>query len=93
MRHTDGMQVLLDGHPILTSGPSLAAALTGFTPAYGLHLDENRRPTLTVRVEAQLTETVEFGALGKAIGEQQAIGQLCESIIVGNLFQSVLFLK
>lgn len=52
-------------------GPSaLSAALTGFTPAYGLHLEENRRPTLTVHVEAQLAETVEFGALGKAIGEK-----------------------
>ncbi len=51
-------------------GPSaLAAALTGFTPAYGLHLDANRRPGLTVRVSAQLNDTVEFGALGKAIGE------------------------
>src|SRR5512138_1606926 len=40
-------------------GPSaLAAALTGFTPAYGLHLEENRRPTLTVDVQARLTETV-----------------------------------
>lgn len=51
-------------------GPSaLAAALTGFTPAYGLHLDENRRPTVTVAVECRLNETIEFGALGKAIGE------------------------
>jgi predicted aconitase len=34
-------------------GPSaLAAALTGRTPAYGYHLDANRRPTLHVLVEA-----------------------------------------
>jgi predicted aconitase len=52
-------------------GPSaLAAALTGFTPAYGLHLDENRRPTVTVQVPAHLDGTAEFGALGKLIGEQ-----------------------
>jgi predicted aconitase len=52
-------------------GPSaLAAALTGFTPVYGLHLEENRRPTLTVRVEARLEETVDYGALGKAIGDR-----------------------
>lgn len=51
-------------------GPSaLAAALTGFTPAYGLHLEANRRPGLTVRVSARLNDTVDFGALGKAIGE------------------------
>jgi predicted aconitase len=54
-------------------GPSaLAAALTGFTPAYGLHLDENRRPTLTVQVEAEARETAAFGALGRAIGTKMA---------------------
>jgi predicted aconitase len=52
-------------------GPSaLAAALTGFTPAYGLHLDQNRLPTVTVAVEARVTDTASFGALGKAIGER-----------------------
>ena len=50
-------------------GPSaLAAALTGRTPAYGLHLDENRRPGLTVQVEASLNDTRDFGALGAAVG-------------------------
>jgi predicted aconitase len=50
-------------------GPSaLAAALTGRTPAYGLHLDENRRPGLTVQVEAELSDTRDFGALGVAVG-------------------------
>jgi len=52
-------------------GPSaLAAALTGLTPEYGFHLDENRLPTLTVRVNAQLHETHHFGALGKIMGEK-----------------------
>jgi predicted aconitase len=52
-------------------GPSaLAAALTGFTPAYGLHLEENRRPTLTVQVDARLTNPTEFGALGRLVGER-----------------------
>lgn len=58
-------------------GPSaLAAALTGRTPAYGYHLDENRKPDLSVRVEADLrartgqAATHLFGALGKAIGER-----------------------
>jgi predicted aconitase len=51
-------------------GPSaLAAALTGKTPNYGMHLDENRRPGLTVQVEAALTGTRDFGALGVAIGK------------------------
>ncbi len=50
-------------------GPSaLAAALTGRTPRYGLHLDESRRPGLTVRVQADLRGTRDFGALGVALG-------------------------
>lgn len=54
-------------------GPSaLASALTGFTPAYGLHLDKNRRPTLTVQVDAAVNGTADFGALGRAIGEKIA---------------------
>jgi len=58
-------------------GPSaLAAALTGRTPAYGYHLENNRQPTVTVRVESQLVENNEFGALGKAIGQKlEATGQ------------------
>jgi predicted aconitase len=52
-------------------GPSaLAAALTGLTPAYGYHLDSDRHPTVTVVVEAQLTDTSDFGALGRAMGEK-----------------------
>jgi predicted aconitase len=58
-------------------GPSaLAAALTGRTPAYGYHLENNRQPIVTVRVESQLVENNEFGALGKAIGQKlEATGQ------------------
>jgi predicted aconitase len=52
-------------------GPSaLAAALTGFTPEYGLHLDANRQPGVTITVRARLQGSVDFGALGKAIGER-----------------------
>jgi predicted aconitase len=52
-------------------GPSaLAAALTGRTPAYGLHLDENRRPDLSVDVPAGLEGSHEFGALGMVIGRK-----------------------
>ncbi len=52
-------------------GPSaLAAALTGCTPEYGMHLDENRRPGVTVEVTAQLPDTSDYGALGKIIGER-----------------------
>jgi predicted aconitase len=50
-------------------GPSaLAAALTGRTPAYGLHLEHNRRPQARVDVKAQIEGTQAFGALGRAIG-------------------------
>ena len=54
-------------------GPSaLAAALTGVTPEYGLHLDSARQPTVTVELHAVLHSeaTHEFGALGKALGER-----------------------
>jgi predicted aconitase len=52
-------------------GPSaLAAALTGVTPAYGLHREENRRPGVTISVGAPLSGTADFGALGKIAGER-----------------------
>lgn len=52
-------------------GPSaLAASLTGLTPAYGYHLDENRQPTVTIEVETDINKNSDFGALGKAIGER-----------------------
>jgi len=51
-------------------GPSaLAAALTGRTPAYGLHLDASRQTGVTVEVHPRLEGTFQFGALGKTIGE------------------------
>ena len=52
-------------------GPSaLAAALTGVTPCYGYHLDEGRKPDVTVVVRAAVIGNDEFGALGKVIGEK-----------------------
>jgi len=52
-------------------GPSaLASALTGVTPAYGYHLDAQRKPTVSVLVKADVQETWRFGALGKAIGDK-----------------------
>ncbi|CAD6494585.1 MAG: hypothetical protein LAKADJCE_00848 [Candidatus Argoarchaeum ethanivorans] len=49
-------------------GPSaLAAALIGKTANYGLHLDENRVPTLTVKVEGRL-HGADFGAVGNIAG-------------------------
>lgn len=52
-------------------GPSaLAAALTGKTAAYGMHLDANRQAKITVKVKAKLKTNADFGALGWAIGKK-----------------------
>jgi len=52
-------------------GPSaLAAGLTGQTPRYGLHLDENRVATRRFRVESTPTELTEWGVLGAVIGKR-----------------------
>jgi len=52
-------------------GPSaLAAAICGVTPNYGLHLWENRQPTVKVKVDADLSYNSDFGALGWYIGKQ-----------------------
>ncbi len=52
-------------------GPSaLASALTGKTPLYGMHLDENRAAKVKVSVETKIKGTEYFGALGKVIGEK-----------------------
>jgi len=50
-------------------GPSaLAAAITGRTAAYGLHLDKNRRATLRVIVRCPVRTLSDFGALGHLVG-------------------------
>ena len=46
-------------------GPSaLASALTGKTPLYGLHLEENRQGKILIRVKIDLTRIADYGALG-----------------------------
>jgi len=50
-------------------GPSaLAAGLTGRTPAYGLHLESNRRATCRFMVENRPKDLMEWGVLGATIG-------------------------
>jgi predicted aconitase len=50
-------------------GPSaLAAAVTGRTAKYGLHLDENRRATHIIKVRCSVTSEADFGALGYLVG-------------------------
>jgi predicted aconitase len=52
-------------------GPSaLAAAITGRTAAYGLHLEENRRATLRVEVRCPVRTLSDFGALGYLVGKE-----------------------
>ncbi|MFB0534829.1 MAG: aconitase X [Anaerolineae bacterium] len=50
-------------------GPSaLAAAVTGRTAKYGLHLDENRWATHIIEVRCPATSEADFGALGYLVG-------------------------
>ncbi len=50
-------------------GPSsLAAAIVGKTPNYGLHLDERRRATVVVDVQAEVKTFVDYAALGYHLG-------------------------
>jgi len=52
-------------------GPSaLAAAICGKTPNYGLHLWENRQPTVKVKVDVDLSYNSDYGALGWYVGKQ-----------------------
>ena len=52
-------------------GPSaLAAGLTGFTPRYGLHLDEHRQATRRYRVREQPQGLTGWGILGAVIGRK-----------------------
>ena len=52
-------------------GPSaLAAAICGVTPNYGLHLWENRQPTVKININADLKFNSDFGALGWYVGKQ-----------------------
>jgi predicted aconitase len=52
-------------------GPSaLAAAIAGRTARYGLHLDENRRPTAVVEVRCPIRSETDLGSLGYLVGRQ-----------------------
>ena len=50
-------------------GPSaLSAGLTGRTPRYGFHLEQNRRATLAVRVQHTPDDLADWGTLGGIVG-------------------------
>ena len=51
-------------------GPSaLASAIAGKTPRYGMHLEENRVPTVRVKVEAEVGGVEAYGSLGYYVGK------------------------
>ena len=49
---------------------ALATALTGYAPKWGLHLEENRVPNITVDVECELSNLADWSILGDWIGKQ-----------------------
>ena len=52
-------------------GPmALASAIIGKTPMYGLHMNENRVPTVEVTVGSELTSELDFSLLGFLIGSR-----------------------
>ena len=59
-----GARTNLEGAP-----SALAAALVGKTPLYGLHLDEERAPSILFDVECELSDAAEYGALGYLVGK------------------------
>jgi len=52
-------------------GPSaLAAAITGLTPSYGMHIEANRKPQVHVKIDTRLAAVPDYGALGYAVGKK-----------------------
>lgn len=52
-------------------GPSaLAAAITGRTARYGLHLDANRQAMIIIDVHCAVTSEADLGALGYLVGQK-----------------------
>ncbi|MBN1214724.1 MAG: aconitase X catalytic domain-containing protein [Candidatus Lokiarchaeota archaeon] len=52
-------------------GPSaLASSLTGRTPKYGYHLEENRHGEILFEIKTPIKGTNMFGVLGKVIGDK-----------------------
>lgn len=53
---------------------SLYSALIGYTPKFGLHLDENRKGTDIIDVQCELESTSDWGALGYFTGDKVGVG-------------------
>ncbi len=53
---------------------ALAAGVIGATPEYGLHLKENRKGTVLVKVEADLKDGYSYSLLGQYVGKKISSG-------------------
>ncbi|MGD0977694.1 MAG: aconitase X catalytic domain-containing protein [Candidatus Bathyarchaeia archaeon] len=53
---------------------ALAAGVVGKTPRYGLHIKENRKGTVLIKVEATLRDSFDYTLLGQFVGEQIGYG-------------------
>ncbi|WXG45959.1 MAG: aconitase X catalytic domain-containing protein [Candidatus Atabeyarchaeum deiterrae] len=52
-------------------GPSaLASAITGRTPFFGYHLEDERQPTHLISIETQLDTTTDYSKLGYYVGKR-----------------------
>src|SRR5579883_315436 len=60
-----GARSNFEGGPV-----AIAAAITGRTPAYGYHLDQQRQATVTVEIQATPREPSDWGAIGCWVGRQ-----------------------
>ena len=49
---------------------ALAAGILGKTPEYGMHLKENRKGTVLVKVEAKLKDGYSYSLLGQYVGKK-----------------------
>lgn len=59
---------------------ALASAITGLTPLYGCHLDEERKPTHVIQIESELHGELAFSALGYTVGK---ISGECTPLFMG----------
>jgi predicted aconitase len=53
---------------------ALAAGVVGETPKYGLHIKENRKGTVLVKVEASLKDEFDYTLLGYYVGKRVGYG-------------------
>ena len=53
---------------------ALAAGVVGKTPKYGLHLKENRKGTVLIKIEATLRDEFDYTLLGHFVGKQVGYG-------------------